>query len=297
MLRCTISYHISNFNVCEAHRREVESRTLSRSEAKVVLSLEAEGSEDLTLDGLRQRAGVSPGFARKIAHDLVRKGWLQRVGRGRYLLNPSRHGPDAIPDTDPLRVGSRIVAPYYFGFATAAELLGLLPQASRLYYIVTPKRGGARWAHAAQYRRITVSPGRFFGIERIERRGEAIRVSDPERTVLDCLSRPEFSGGLGGVVKIIESAAARLDWDRLGRYLRRLRSRSLELRLGYLTELIVRPGARPTRWLERARARPEEPYVPLGGPTEFGRRGVHDPRWHLILNVPEALLRAEVDLR
>ncbi|HEV2449386.1 MAG TPA: type IV toxin-antitoxin system AbiEi family antitoxin, partial [Thermoplasmata archaeon] len=207
----------------------MEARSLSRSEAKIVLSLEAEGLEDLTLDGLRQRAGVSAGFARKLAHELVRKGWLQRVGRGRYLLNPSRHGPDAIPDTDPLRVGSRIVEPYYFGFATAAELLGLLPQASRLYYIVTPKRGGARWTHAAQFRRITVAPGRFFGFERIERRGEAIRVSDPERTVLDCLARPEFAGGLGGVAKIIESAAGALDWDRMARYLRRLGSRSLEL--------------------------------------------------------------------
>lgn len=275
----------------------METRSLSRSEAKVVLSLEAEGSEDLTLEGLRRRAGVSPGFARKIAHELVKKGWLQRVGRGRYLLNPSRHGPDAIPDTDPLRLGSRIVSPYYFGFATAAELWGLLPQASRLYYIVTPKRGNTQWAHAARFRRITVDPDRFFGFERIERRGEAINASDPERTVLDCLSRPEFSGGLGGVVKVIESAARNLNWTRLDRYLRRLGSRSLTLRLAYLAESFARTPPPPACWLNRIRARPDEPYVPLGSPKEFGRRGVHDPRWHLILNVPEAVLRAEVDVR
>lgn len=275
----------------------METRSLSRSEARVVLSLEADGSEDLTLEGLRQRAGVSAGFARKIAHDLVKKGWLQRVGRGRYLLNPSRHGPDAIPDTDPLRFGSRIVSPYYFGFATAAELLGLLPQASRVYYIVTPKRGNAQWAHPAEFRRVTVEPSRFFGFERIERRGESIRVSDRERTVLDCLSRPEFSGGLGGAVKVLESAARTLDWSRLDRYLQRLRSRSLTLRLAYLVESFVRVNLPPAAWLERIRARPGEPYVPLGAPKEFGRRGVHDPRWHVIRNVPEALLRAEVDIR
>ncbi len=275
----------------------METRSLSRSEAKVVLSLEAEGSEDLTLEGLRRRAGVSAGFARKIAHGLVGKGWLQRVGRGRYLLNPSRHGPDAIPDTDPLRLGSRIVSPYYFGFATAAELLGLLPQASRIYYLVTPKRGSAHWAHAARFRRITVDPDRFFGIDRIQRRGVSLQVSDRERTVLDCLSRPEFSGGLGGVVQVLESAGGSLDWSRLDRYLRRLGSRSLTLRLAYLAESYLRTAPPPAGWLERVRARPDEPYVPLGPPEEFGRRGVHDPRWHLILNVPEALLRAEVDLR
>jgi predicted transcriptional regulator of viral defense system len=275
----------------------METRSLSRPEAKVVLSLEAEGSEDLTLEGVRLRAGVSPGFARKIAHDLVKKGWLQRVGRGKYLLNPSRHGPDAIPDTDPLRLGSRIVSPYYFGYATAGELLGLLPQASRLYYIVTPKRGNAQWVHAAQFRRVTVNPDRFFGFERIERRGESINISNRERTVLDCLSRPEFSGGLGGVVKILESAARTLDWDRMDRYLQRLGSRSLTLRLGFLAESYATAAPPPARWLDRARARPDEPYVPLGSPKEFGRRGAHDPRWHLILNIPEALLRAEVDVR
>jgi predicted transcriptional regulator of viral defense system len=275
----------------------METRSLSATEAKVVLSLESEHVEELTLDGIRRRAGISPGFARKIAHDLVKKGWLQRLGRGRYLLSPSRHGPDAIPDTDPFRLGSRLVSPYYFGFATAAELWGLLPQAGSLYYIVTPQRGSARWGPASRFRRITVSPHRFFGFERIERRGEAIQVSDRERTVLDCLGRPELAGGLGGVVKIIESAGRTLDWTRLARYLRRFGSRSLTLRLGYLVEAhssTVRP---PAEWLDRARARPDDPYVPLAGPKEFGRRGPHDPRWHIIRNVSEALLRAEVDIR
>jgi predicted transcriptional regulator of viral defense system len=275
----------------------MRTRTLSPTEAKVILSLEAEGREELTLDGIRRRSEVSQGFARKIAHELVKKGWLQRLGRGRYLLNPSRHGPDAIPDSDPFRFGSRIVSPYYFGFATAAELLGLLPQASSTYYVVTPKRGSTRWLHAAQYRRITVRPDRFFGVSRLERRGETLRVSNPERTVLDCLARPEFSGGLGGVVKVLESAGPTLDWPRLERYHRRLGSRSLTFRLGYLLEVHTSTARPPPGWLDRARPRAHEPYVPLGGPTEFGRRGPHDRRWHLIHNVPEALLRAEVDLR
>ena len=275
----------------------METRSLSRTEAKIVLSLEEEGREDLSLHEIGTRAKISPGFARKVAHDLVEKGWLQRVGRGRYLLNPSRHGPDAIPDTDPLRIGSRIASPYYFGYATAAELHGLLPQASRVYYVVTPKRGGTVPSRVARFRRITVASARFFGAEHIVRRGQVLSVSDAERTVLDCLARPELSGGLGGVVQVMTSAADRLSWPRLYRYLVRLGSRSLALRLGFLLEWLG-PMVRPPRgWLDRLRARPGEPYVPLGRPKEFGRRGAHDARWHIVRNVPEALLRAEVELR
>ena len=275
----------------------MEARSLSPTEARVVLSLESEGKVDLTLGEIQRRARVSRGFARRLAHELVGKGWIQRVGRGRYLLTPSRYGPDIIPDTDPLRLGSRIAAPYYFGYATAAELHGLLPQAGRVYYVVTPRRGSSRWPHAAQFRRVRVSHRRFFGVQWIERRGERICVSDLDRTVLDCLTKPELSGGLGGAVQILHSAGARLDWARVSRYLARMGSRSLALRLGYLSEWIGPPVEPPRDWIERTRARPREPFVPLGGPKEFGRRGEHDARWHIIRNVPDTVLRAEVDVR
>jgi len=272
-------------------------RSLSPTEARVVLGLEAEGGAELTLQDLRRRARISPGFARKLAVGLVRKGWLQRTGRGRYLLNPGRHGPEAIPDADPLRFGSRLVAPYYFGFATAAELQGLLPQAGRVYYLATPERRKVPSSPTAEFRAIRVPRSRFFGYRRLRRRGEELVVSDLERTLLDCLARPELAGGLGGVVQILDSAAGRIDWATLGRYLHRLHRRSLELRLGYLVETAVPRLKPPRRWLGELRARVGEPYVPLGSPREFGRRGPHDRRWHLILNVPAPILTAEVDLR
>jgi len=275
----------------------MEVRSLSAREARVVLSLEAEGKEEVTLDLVQEKAGVSRGFARKIAHDLVTKGWLQRFGRARYLLNPARHGPEAVPDTDPLRLGSRIARPYYFGFATAGELLRLLPQASRTYYVVTTARVNSRVTHAAEFRVVHCSRPRFFGFRSLVRRGVTIHVSDRERTVLDCLDRPEFSGGLPGAVRVLESAGRDLDWERLDRYLQRFGRRTLELRLGFLAEML-RPRVEPPRWWTRRRmARPGEPWVPLGPPKQFGRRGHHDPTWHLVKNVPRAVLLGEVDLR
>jgi predicted transcriptional regulator of viral defense system len=275
----------------------VEARSLSPTEAKIILSLEAEGSEVLSLENLRHRAGVAPGFARKLAHDLVRKGWLQRVRGGQYLLNPSRFGPEALPDSDPLRMGSHVVSPYYFGYATAAELWGLLPQAGRVYYLVTTAPRVSVPVRPAQYRLVRVTPARFFGVRALRRRGVSIQVSDPERTVLDCLDRPELSGGIPGAAQVLASAKPQLDWPRLSRYLRRLGNRSLALRIGYLSE-IVRPDVPPSPdWIEEHRARPGEPFVPLGPIREFPRRGPRDARWHVIQNVPRRALLGEVEIR
>ncbi len=269
------------------------SRSLSHTEAKVILSLEAEGEELLSLEGIQRRANVSAGFARKIAHDLVRKGWLQRVRRGTYLLNPSRHGPDALPDTDPFRVGSRLVDPYYFAYATAAELEGLLPQASRVYYLVTTSRASVGSVRSVRFRFVRVKPDRFFGTRPLIRREVTLSVSDLERTVLDCLDRPELAGGMGGVSHILALAKPRLDWNRLGAYLDRLGNRSLALRTGFLVER-VRPSLQPpVRWFQQRVADTGEPYVPLAPPKTHGRRGPRDPRWHVIQNVPETELFAE----
>ena len=288
-------YQISNFKALATYAFLVPLRSLSATEARVVLSLEADGESELSLDSIVARAGVRRGFARKLAHGLVRKGWIQRVGRGRYLLNPSRHGPEAIPDTDPLRAGSHIVRPYYFGYASAAELWGFLLQAGRVYYVVTPVRTSVRLTHPAQFQFVRIRPDRFFGSQEIRRRGETVRVSDPERTVIDCVERPDLSGGLGGAAQVIARAKPQLDWARLSDYLERMNNRSLTLRVGFLAEQ-VRPSVRPPpSWERRWKARPEEPWVPLGPPRTFGRRGSRDRRWHIVRNVPDRVLFSEVE--
>ena len=259
--------------------------------------MEAERRDLVTLSEIERRAEVSPGFARKLAHDLVRGGWLQRVRRGTYLLNPSRHGPDALPDTDPLRVGSRLVEPYYFGYATAAELEGLFPQASRIYYIVTTRRFTGGRKLPVRFRVVRVSASRFFGTRSMVRRGEKLIVSDLERTVLDCLRRPAFAGGMAGVAQIFAHAKPRLDWRRLGSYLDRLGSRSLALRVGFLAEH-VRPSVRPPgAWVRERLAEPKEPFVPLAAPSIYGRTGPHDARWHVVRNLTDSELFAEGEIR
>jgi predicted transcriptional regulator of viral defense system len=275
----------------------MDSRSLSRTEAKVILSLEAEGLELVSLEEIRRRAATSAGFARKLAHALVRKRWLQRVRQGTYLLNPSRHGPDALPDSDPFSVGSRFAEPYYFGYATAAELEGLFPQASRVYYIVTTARWVPGKDRVGQFRAIRVTPARFFGTQSLVRRGVKLTVSDPERTVLDCLNRPELAGGMAGVSQILALAKPRLDWSRFGSYLDRFGSRSLNLRAGYLAERVRPSVSPPESWVRSQLAEPREPYVPLGPARTHGRRGNRDARWHVIRNVPDAQLFAEGEIR
>ncbi|MCI4331796.1 MAG: hypothetical protein L3K19_08155 [Thermoplasmata archaeon] len=275
----------------------MEIRSLSRVEARIVLSLEAEGRELVTLEEVRQRGGISQGFARKVAHGLVRKHWFQTVRRGVYLLNPSRRGSNALPDTDPLRLGANLVAPYYFGYGTAAQLLGLLSRAGPVYFVVSPVRTTFRPLGTAQFQLIHTAHSQFFGIRKLSRRGVTLRVSNVERTVIDCMERPELAGGIEGVGEVLAHAKPILHWDRLARYLARRGRRSTALRLGYLVELVRPDVPVPAGWSDRIRPRGDDPYAPLASPARYGRRGPRDPRWHIIENVGRRQLLGELDHR
>ena len=263
----------------------------------MVLGLEARHQDEVSVGGIEELAQVRRGFARKLAHRLVSKGWFVRVGRGRYLLTPSHYGPDAGPEADPLRVGSHLVRPYYFGYGSAAELWGLLLSAGRTYYLASPARAATKIPGPARFRLVHVSPARFFGTTELRRRGTTLVVSDRERTVLDCLQRPELSGGMAGATQVLARAKPTLRWARLARYLRRSGSRSLARRLGYLADHI-RPSVRPPQaFLRRLQPGARAPWVPLGSPRSYGRAGRRDPRWRVVLNVPERELFAEADTR
>lgn len=272
-------------------------RTLSANESKVVLALEAEGRDELSLQDIATLAGASPAYARKLAESLVRKGWIQRLSRGRYLLHHAMAGPDAIPDMDAFRVGSRLVSPSYFGYATAANFHGLLSSVPRAYFIVTTSRRAPTLSRPAEFRIVHVPPRKFFGWTDAEKSGSKLLVSDIEKTVVDAVDRPDLVGGIAAVAQIVNNAKPRLDHGRLVAYARRMRSKSLAQRLGYLLEHVAPEQHVPRAALEALQELRGAAFVALGPPARHGRKGRYVSRWRIIVNVPDAELFGEVRIR
>ena len=69
---------------------------------------------------------------------------LSPLEASKFELIPAERGEHAFPDTNPLFIGSVLVTPYYFSFATAAFLWSLSTQAAATVYVATATRK-ARW--------------------------------------------------------------------------------------------------------------------------------------------------------
>jgi predicted transcriptional regulator of viral defense system len=84
-------------------------------------------------------------------------------------------------------------------------------------------------------------PRKFFGSKRYLVYGRNILISDPEKTVTDCIDRPDLAGGPAELTRIVHAAMAKIDPDKLVLAAVQMRSTSLLQRLGFLTDLVGRP--------------------------------------------------------
>src|SRR3990172_9167874 len=126
-------------------------RTLSKNEAQVILDLEWRGERTVTLLDLRSALGASEGYARYLAHQLVRKGWLERLRPGLFQLIPADRGRDAVADTNPLLAGAALVRPHFFSFGTACTHHGLTEQVFAEVYLACRQRRRQEMIRGTRY--------------------------------------------------------------------------------------------------------------------------------------------------
>jgi predicted transcriptional regulator of viral defense system len=193
---------------------------------------------------------------------------------------------------DALVVGTLLAPEGAAAYATAMRWWGWGPAAgssgsglSALLFI-TPKRKQAMRPEllGVRFELVFIKPERMFGAELLGEPGLRIRVTDPERTVLDMLDRSDLCGGIPAVAAALRDAWPALDVDRLSGYLERFAGGTVPRRLGYLVERLglLPPGdPRLARW--RTLLGAGYSLLERGGPAQ----GRFVRRWRLRVNVLE----------
>lgn len=271
------------------------ARTLSSLESRLILSLEWEKQPFLTIRQAGQVLSVSDDRARVILHRLVKKGWLAPVVPGIFELIPAERGEVAFVDTNPLALGSVLADPYAFAYSTAAYFYGLTTQASTMVFLQTNTgKTHTVTARSKAYRMIAVPDDLFFGIETANAYGSSVKMTDPEKTVLDSLFRPEISGDIPEVAAMLWQGKNRFDWQKLTDYVFKFKSQSLIQRLGFLLdELNIEiPFTQRERLLQQV----DKNFCYLGRRAKWGQGGKQNITWQVIQNIPENEIQAEIQI-
>jgi len=183
--------------------------------------------------------------SRKLTYDLLwrlqKKGWIERIERGKYLIIPLEAGPERKWSADSYVIAGFLAELSAVAYWTAICHWNWTEQIPRVVYVQTTKRK-SRLIHTifgVEYEIVTVSKRKFFGHIKEWRDGNACLVTDKEKTLIDCADDVERSGSIMELAKAVKESAREISWARLNEYAERFPNGAVKKRLGYLFEKLV----------------------------------------------------------
>lgn len=262
---------------------------LSHLEQTVYFAAMRQGMHVLDVERVRNLMPISPTHASKLLAAMARKGALQRVGRGRYVVVSSDvlYGRQTFV-ADPFQVMDELLrragqSEYYVAYQSAAFIYGAADQLPQALLVALPGQRRPITLGRAEILFVQVQRAKFFGIQEMRYHDAYFRISDREKTLLDCLDRLDLCGGMEEVVHTISVLLLETDPERLLAYVPDMVNQALVHRLGYILEKLSTQAPVPETLLDglatliAPRVYPLDPHGPAAGP-------VHS-RWHVRENL------------
>lgn len=167
------------------------------------------------------------------------------------------------------------------GRALGAELLPLGTVREDWIDVTLPER---RTPERVLQRRVTsrsIGPNRIFGFGEYQHHGVTLRVTTPERTLLDGLLLPDLSGGILSVLDAWIRAKPLLNPEALVQFVELYGVAVLRQRVGYLMEALGLAHPALEHWQQLARRGGSSKLV---GSQPYS--STYSERWSLSLNAP-----------
>lgn len=267
----------------------MNKKTLGKENAVLFTGLASQGKLIFSIADAQEISGNNYQATLQALHRLVKAGWLVRLGAGKYALVSPEAGEAAIPVANRLVIGRELVGsvPYYASHETALEIHNLLTRPVTGVTITTPRRLKAKQVMGIDYRFVYCKSDKIWGTQLVwVSDSEQMVVSDPERTMLDCLARPDLCGGISEVAAALRMGKLELNWEKLSIYAKRYDPQSAVKRLGFLLELLELSTSTTYEKLQDIIGPSYTPLDPL-----LSDEGSYLSRWKLILNIDPGELK------
>lgn len=212
--------------------------TLGPRELKLLFTLEKEGIENFRFADARRILGSTNDSIKSVLKRLKKKGRIEELEKGKYVLIPARAGVEGSWSEVPYLLVPTLVDAYYVGFWTALNYWGLTEQVPRTIFVATTKRKTEVTYGATTFKFVTLSKKKFFGWTETQMAGGSFKVSDREKTIIDCLDLPDYAGGMSETIKALWEGRDELDFAKLLNYAKRNGVSALIRRLGYILEVL-----------------------------------------------------------
>ena len=210
---------------------------------------------------------------------LAKKGWIERVEKGKYMIVPlgAEKGKYTLNE---FVIASILVEPSCIAYWSALNFYGLTEQIPGTVFIQTTSRKKKQHIDifGVHYRIIKLKEKKIFGIRKEWIDEEPINITDKEKTIIDCLDKPQYCGWVVEVEKALKTND--LGKEKLKEYAERIGNSGVIRRLGFLCDFLgidIKISGLETR-----------NYLFLD-PT-MQHKGPYNAKWRLVVNLNEKIL-------
>ena len=220
---------------------------------------------------------------RELLSDMTKRGLLMRVKDGIYYIIPYEENPETfMPDWHLIVKYLVKEAKHYIGYYSALQIHSLITQPSLKEQIVVAKqiRPSEVKIKDITFQFIYHNESHFFGEKKtwIDSFNK-VSCSDIEKTIIDCLFKPDYAGGIVEVARAIYSTKEKLNYSKLLEYAIKFDSQAVIKRLVYILELFEIE----THIIQELQKLKTASYVVLD--TELPKTGKRNSRWSIQQNL------------
>lgn len=229
---------------------------------------------------------------RELLSDMTKRGLLMRIKDGIYYIIPYEENAESFMPEWHLIVKYLVKdAKHYIGYYAALEIHNLITQPSLKEQIVVSKqiRPSEIKIKDITFQFIYHNESHFFGEMKtwIDNFNKVI-CSDIEKTIIDCLFKPDYAGGIVEVARAIYSTKEKIDYNKLLEYALKFKSQAVIKRLGYLLELFEIE----THIIQELQKIRTASYVVLD--TELPIAGKRNSRWSIQQNLDTESIKSAI---
>ena len=220
---------------------------------------------------------------KRLLSDMTKRGLLMRIKEGLYYIIPYEQDPKTfMPDWHLLSQHLVGDAEYYIGYFSALQIHSLTTQPYLKEQIVVNKqiKPSILFVKEIPFQFIYHNEKHFFGNKKMWIDSyNRVQCSDLEKTIIDCLFKPDYAGGITEIIKAIYKIKDKLNYEKILEYIKRFDSQAVIKRLGFLLELLEIKNSFINE-LQKLRTNSFvalEPSYPKEGKSNF--------RWAIIQNI------------
>ncbi|MCB9320548.1 MAG: transcriptional regulator [Lewinellaceae bacterium] len=228
----------------------------------------------------------------KLLSNMVKRGLLMRLKQGLYYIIPyEQEASSFMPDWHLLAEHLTKGTDHYIGYYSAMQIHNLITQPSLKEQIVVAKqlKPSILKIRNVSFQFIYHNADHFFGAKKTWINSfNKVMCSDLEKTIIDCLFKPDYAGGIVEIARAIHTSIDKIKYDQLFEYVQRFRSQAVIKRLGFLLETLeINSGI--IKQLQKIKT---ASYVLLD--TELPKSGKMISRWSIQQNLETETIKSAI---